>query len=1553
MLKEDIELSYEDIQLLSSRDALAAFFAKLGYDTNDQLVQNVAAMGFTSDNLKSAITHIERLASQDARMFEVYLFELKSVTIANTQGIVRAFRNRPGDYLLVLTDDYQRLDFVLVERYSAELPKSQETFGLPPASRQVGVRPRILTVTRRNPDEVALRVLRRFSYTESDTIAQYEKLLSAYDVADWSEPFFNNRALFSDYYLITRLPDSPEWKNATEAGAMTRAFKELRALYADVRETFSNQPEEVVRARLLEPVLATLGFVARPVKASNSDTPEPDYRLYPASTAGHATDKPLALCLVYTWGRNLDGKDELRDNQTPDENPGAVVVTLLDSGEADWAIITNGKTWRLYAAKAHSRATNYYEIDLEETLAQSPAHLEYAFRYFWLFFRSAACILTERIVDGETRLICFLDSLVSESERYARELGERLKDRVFFEIFPHFARGFIIYARRTGQLPANLDSLDAGERNHLLEPFFSATLTFLYRLLYAESRDLLPVREVRGYHEKSLERLKKQVAEKAGTIEDQAPAKLKVAYTDLSTAFYDKLQELFDTVDKGDAALNVPVYNGGLFMTQPDPADTSPEADIARFLAHCKISDRELALGLDLMARDMDEKRHDLAFIDYKSLGVRQLGSIYEGLLEFKLRVAPEVMAVVKGKKTEEILHYAEAQQKKLPILKEGRGKDARDKTLSKGQPYLENDRRERKATGSYYTPDYIVKYIVEHTVGPVITEKLEALRPIFREAEKTLRVERDKANALGRKDISPENETYKKFRKTLNEALFDLKVLDPAMGSGHFLVESVDYITDQVAKILTAFKWNPIVYELAQTRHEIQEEMERQGVTIDMSKLTDLNLLKRRVLKSCIYGVDLNPMAVELAKVSLWLDCFTLGAPLSFLDHHMKCGNSLIGGNVQEVQDALSRDLFGHQFAGLLSATQLMRKVGELSDVTAQEVAESRKAYKGAYDALAPFKRLLDVWISEYFGNKKARITTSVYAGAIVADNYSKANSEDKKAIETALVLAKGKRFFHWELEFPEVFFDETERMENGGFDAVVGNPPYGSVLDTLGKLFVNANFNAVKTVLDLFALFMEKASQIMKSDSEIGFIVPSGWLTSPQHEPLRDYLLKRFAFQFIVHLPYDVFSDAYIDTILYVGKKQFNISDHYIISNVRTKRFGIRDNAEQAFANGLDYQVVDTTIWAQDISKRMLTETAGTRTLIQQKIKGNSIEGFKILDVDRGITPIVPIIADNHSNTVLAFVGDFGRYSFSEQAIRVKYDKTLAEYTPPKYFQKTGVVIRRIISRQQRIIAALNHEGYVFNKSYLIALCLAQEGYSPLYVLAVVASKLQSSLFIWSSEIARRDDFPQLDIQTVRNMSFRRINFTTLPQERSYYLEKAKNLYDYCLSKNDQDCVLGFVDYHLSREPEESDVVQDLLAFLAEEMIRLNKEKRAAQKEFLGWLVKTLTILPDKEGRKGIDVLTGKSKLADYPGDYQKGESPLAFEELLDILLKNKGRLGVSLSDAGLVKRVRKEHEGSLERVLPLRDRLAKTDVLIDQVVYRLYGLTEEEIGVVEGKG
>ena len=144
---------------------------------------------------------------------------------------------------------------------------------------------------------------------------------------------------------------------------------------------------------------------------------------------------------------------------------------------------------------------------------------------------------------------------------------------------------------------------------------------------------------------------------------------------------------------------------------------------------------------------------------------------------------------------------------------------------------------------------------------------------------------------------------------------------------------------------------------------------------------------------------------------------------------------------------------------------------------------------------------------------------------------------------------------------------------------------------------------------------------------------------------------------------------------------------------------------------------------------------------------------------------------------------------------------------------------------------------------------------------------------------------------------------------------------------------------------------MVHDLLAFLAKEMIRLNKEKRAAQEEFLDWLATYLNILPDKKGHTGIDVLTGKAKLANYPGDYQKGEPPLATVQLLEILRKNKTRLGISLSNATVLDSIRKEYEESLQRVLPIKERLQKTDALIDAVVYRLYGLTEEEIRVVVG--
>ncbi len=1395
MPKDDLELSSRDVLELASRDAVAAFFARLGYDTNHRIIQNLAAMNISSDDLKSAIKHIERLASQDAGSFEVYLFELKSVTSANRRGIVRAFRNRPGDYLLVMTDDYTRLDFVLVERYSEPTQVPGKTGTGPLGTKQVGVRPRLLSVDRRNPDKVALRVLRRFTYTEGDTFAQYDKLTSAYDVSDWSEPFFNNRALFSDYYLTERLPESSDWKSPAEAALKTKVFRQLRELYADVREDFSGKPEALVRQKLLEPAISWLGFTLQSGKASDSSAVEPDYRLFAPGDAS----KPLALCLAYTWGRNLDGKDEQRDSQTPDENPGAAVVTLLDRGEVDWAIVTNGKLWRLYSAKAHSRATNYYEIDLEETLALPAANLEIAFNYFWLLFRAASFVATEQQVDGEQRVMCVLDTLLSESEKYAHELGERLKDRVFEEIFPHFARGFITYALRQKLLPPNLDSLTTEERSHLLEPFFGGTLTFLYRLLfllYAESRDLLPVKEPKGYYEKSLVKLKREIEAKGGNIEDQSPEKLKLAYGDVSTELYDRLQVLFTAVDRGDTDLNLPVYNGGLFVTQPDTADPSAEAGIARFLSTHKIPDRALALGLDRMARDLDPKTKALAMIDYKSLGVRQLGSIYEGLLEFKLRVAAEEMAVVKGKKTEEIVSYSEAKQQKLPMLKVGRGKDAPDRTLPKGSVYLENDRRERKATGSYYTPDYIVKYIVENTVGPVLQEKLESLRAAFREAEQTLQQEKKNYEAnkkQGRSGDNPENQVYLKYRDKVNEKFFDLKVLDPAMGSGHFLVEAVDFITDRMADYLNSFPWNPVQFELQKTRRDIQEEMERQDITIDSGKLTDLNLLKRRVLKSCIYGVDLNPMAVELAKVSLWLDCFTLGAPLSFLDHHLKAGNSLIGGSVLEVQDALSRDLFGNQFAGLLSATQLMRRVGALSDVTAQEVAESRQSYKGAYDALLPFKRLLDVWISEHFGNKGAQRTASLYAGEIVADDYRKTNSVDKKAIETALALSETKRFFHWELEFPEIFYNETERRPNGGFDAVIGNPPYDILaekereedLSGIIKFFESTpKFKpALGRKLDFYRLFVVQGSNMTRPSGVFGFIIPMSLLCDQQTENLRNYCFHKLSIIKINAFPQKddpnrrIFYEAKLATCIFFvkqtsqqpesvsltihpGKFLEEVEGFSLFNYQRLKDLMPFTGGIPLCRNEVEFNILSRTYLSKNF------ELFGKQIITYQGEINETTHG-KFLSENLKTGPLV-YRGSNIQRYAFFEVAKQGRELYiDEKKLQAQFSQGKMQHTTKKRY---GYQRKAALDNWRRLIfGPIPQPSYCFESvSYFL-----DEGARSSYFLAI----LNSTLMEWRFGLTSTNNM--VSTNEISSLPARKINFTTPEVERARLVEELKGLY------------------------------------------------------------------------------------------------------------------------------------------------------------------------------
>jgi hypothetical protein len=1511
----DVDLTESDIRALENADEIAHFFARLGYNVDERAaITNYATLSL-SDDLRHHIHRIELIGRDpvDAEI-TIYLFEVRSVTAKLRNDIARAFRNLPENVLLVLTVNYDTLEFVMLQKSEERTRSRSQTFRLV-------VRPVPLTVNRQNPGAVALRVLKRFSFTEEDAAYQWDKLRSAYTLAEWGEEYYHNRALFSDYYLKHRLTDkqiTPEWDEDVRP-----VGREVFQRMVTARKDFSGKPESVIRSGLHEPLFRLLGLDFTPQRADSSPAEAPDYLLY----APGSPDEPIAAALTYAWNRNLDDVDTTRDPATPDEIPGALVVSLLEAQVAPWVIVTNGKLWRLYCATASNKATNYYEVDLEEAIAARDQVT--ALKYWWLMFRRQA-------FEG------FLDRLLKQSADYAKELGDRLKDRVFVEIFPLFAQGFIANMRAGGADGFDEESLAA---------VYSGTLTFLYRLmftLYAESLDLLPVSDASGYYIHSLDRLRKEIAAVGRDVLDEAPDRLRQHYSASATTLYDRLQKLFAVIDRGDENLNMPAYNGGLF---------SPDTDSGRFLTTWAIPDRYLALGLDRLARDLDARTQALVFVDFKSLGVRHLGSIYEGLLEFRLRIAGETLAVTKDKGREV---YQPAKQVKKPLA-----------TISKGDVYLENDRRERKATGSYYTPDYIVKYIVRHTVGPVLERKFADLEPRLRAAQRDYRQARALAVAKGE---DPEkfwrlHEPTSPMSQLVDDCL-NIRVLDPAMGSGHFLVEVVDTVSSRLIDFLNAWSENPVWAFVDHTRQDILDDMERQHVTIDADRLTRVALLKRAVLKRCVYGVDLNAMAVELAKVSLWLDAFTLGAPLSFLDHHLKHGNSLIGARVADVQDYLrggeghvQLDMFsGSEFAGVMLATDLMRQVSYLSDNTVEQARRSADQFRQARDHLAPYRRLLDVYTSRWFGNaapkkakadnvrlflKDARTRDWLKDPAAPLDNML----FDASAIaDTALRAAEAKRFFHWELEFPEVFFaprtpggQDVQLKPDGGFDAVVGNPPYGyrTIIQDSDKAFFDGTLATTQGNYDLYQFFIEQSTRILGTRGYFAYITPNTFLVQPNYEKLRKLLFSNLLAVEINDTGGNVFEDATIDTAICVFSKPSSIS--LITANQFTvRKLPNHENTETDFSQA-DY--ADGMILSLSAS--------GPGLKIIQSMKSISYElqeyFYCTVGINTGYIKDVLIsdikVDDRYHMTISG--SDIDRYSVDWQGEWICYDKELVRSygdkgrsLPPEHiFTGAKILLQRTrnLSLPRRLVAYLDTNYKYYNLNRLSNIVKTSKDV-PVH-LEFLTAVLNSTMMNWYFE----QNFVDYEIKPVylRQLPIRRIDFTTPADERQRRAQAIISAY----ASGDHTQALQQAQAALAAG--QTDVVHDVLAHLAQRMIDLNKQKQAEVKRFLGWLETRLKIQP-KNGEGGIASLGGRTIIQGYLGDYQKGQAERPWRDFLYRLHQNRARFAVSLADVeGEIERA---YEHSLAALLPVKRDLARTDALIDRIVYRLYGLTDAEIELIE---
>ena len=696
-----------------------------------------------------------------------------------------------------------------------------------------------------------------------------------------------------------------------------------------------------------------------------------------------------------------------------------------------------------------------------------------SFRRFYGFFAQEA--LTPAPATGKR----WVDLYLEESDRAARSVSDHLKNLIFDQVFKRVAEGFVAYRRSEKSV--------AKETDESLQAVFAGTITLLFRLLfllYAESRDLLPVHDELGYRKKSLQALKERVHD---------DLRIGAKQSAQSFDYWEHLCRLFRIVDRRDAALSVPHYNGGLFHAPKKAASKdATESAGPRFLAEHKLADPFVAEAIRALTFDPETDLTARRFIDYSALGVRHLGDVYEGLLEFHLR-----------------------QESPDTLLR------------------LEGTNRERKESGSYFTPHFIVEFIVTQAVGPIVDLRLKEVESLLVTWQKAC----DQRNRTQTsQSIRANQQTVEDLARAIFTTVFGIKVLDPTMGSGHFLVHAVNYLADRIVAFLAAHLGNPVIAAIERIRNAIvadlkAQKLDEREIARITGKLTEINLIKRMVMKRCVYGVDLNPMAVELAKLSLWLDSFTLGAPLSFLDHHLKCGNTLIGAEVETVESALEGGLFGTQFAGMLQATELMREVGELTDVTSAEVEESETKFDHARQALTPFIRLMNVWQAESFGHANARKALKHVGSQVGVIDHRTKPAQTQSLEEAVHRTAAAHRFFHWELEFPEVWYGGGRRVDEPGFDAVIGNPPWvrQETLAKLKKVLAETYPSVYDGVADIYVYVLARGLAVLKPGGRLGFILPNKWLRANYGEKLRETLATRYRPDLLVdfgHAP--IFPDA-----------------------------------------------------------------------------------------------------------------------------------------------------------------------------------------------------------------------------------------------------------------------------------------------------------------------------------------------------------------------------------------------------------------------------------------
>ncbi len=687
----------------------------------------------------------------------------------------------------------------------------------------------------------------------------------------------------------------------------------------------------------------------------------------------------------------------------------AKLLAQLKERKLNWGILTDGAGWRLYSTKSSRPYEDYVELPLEQALEGSD---EAEYGLFEAFFHKECFVNDEK---GEKKIYhSKLDFFREESERI---LTKKVKTPLLAqvdEVLQYICNGFIFDTHKSGE------EYTEEERAEI----FESAVKLIYRclfLFYAEARRLLPSDPDKSdfYQRHSIQALCKEARKfRWGERRDTDEYDL-----------WKHLKGLINAVNDGDPEYGIMGYNGGLFDDEEE-----------QFLGRHQLRNDFMCRALYLLAfvEPYDNKPDEEYAIPYEDLEVRHLGELYENILEYTVQLADADRIRRRTKNGVAMLLASQTSKK------------AGDTLIKKGDVYFGESALERKQTGSYYTPESLVRFLNKKTIVQPLRETFEQE---YRQRFNELLEQAGNGHDAGTRRGAAQSAAAL-VERFVEERILNFKVCDPAMGSGHFLIDAANQMSGLVVDLFAEIPIEIIRnYELGITNWK--DTTDSSFVICNFS----LNFWRRRITRHCIYGVDLNPLAVNLAKLSLWLNCFAGEHKLTFLDHHVRCGNSLIGirsldqlASIPERKKGRKKkkknqtgELFPNfrEYVALLSESAV--DVQSISEMDEDDTDTPKAVFDEARKKVSPLRPLADLYIAYLMDSdiQPNEYNTLFYRTAKHEPLTGTLNPylpDLQKSVET---YSNHHHFFHWPLEFPDVFPDKNSSFRPG-FSATVGNPPW-----------------------------------------------------------------------------------------------------------------------------------------------------------------------------------------------------------------------------------------------------------------------------------------------------------------------------------------------------------------------------------------------------------------------------------------------------------------------------------------------------------------------------